>query len=118
MKDPYTYDSIQYAQRRHRTDTIVMANTTRSLLKKGDNFNVTVLEAERQRISTLLRDNGYYYFRPEYITYQADTVRTPGKVSLKVVSSNNVPREALRPWNIGNITVALSRQRIRCFIKI
>lgn len=108
MKDPYTYDSIQYAQRRHRTDTIVMANATRSLLKKGDNFSVTVLEAERQRISTLLRDNGYYYFRPEYITYQADTVRTPGKVSLKVVSSNNVPREALRPWSIGNITVALN----------
>ena len=108
MKDPYTYDSIQYAQRRHRTDTIVMANATRSLLKKGDNFSVTVLEAERQRISTLLRNNGYYYFRPEYITYQADTVRTPGKVSLKVVSSNNVPREALRPWSIGNITVALN----------
>lgn len=108
MKKPYTYDSILYAQRRHRTDTIVMANVTRSLLKKGDNFNVTVLEAERQRISTLLRDNGYYYFRPEYISYQADTVRNPGKVSLKIVPSNNIPREALRPWSIGNMTVALN----------
>ncbi len=108
MRQPYTYDSIRYMQRRHRTDTIVRANKSETLLHKGDNFNVVQLEAERQRISSLLRNNGYYYFRPEYITYQADTTCTPGKVSLRIVPSSSMPREALRPWKIGNITVSLN----------
>ena len=107
MRTPYTYDSIRYMQRRHRTDTIVRQHKVQSLLKKGDNFNVVQLEAERQRISTLLRNNGFYYFRPEYISYQADTTRTPGKVWLRIIPSPGMPREALRPWRLGNITVAL-----------
>ena len=108
MRKPYTYDSIRYMQRRHRTDTIVRSNKIESLLHKGDNFNVVQLEAERQRISSLLRNNGYYYFRPEYITYHADTTRNPGKVSLRIVPSSGMPREALRLWKIGDITVALN----------
>lgn len=107
MRTPYTYDSIRYMQRRHRTDTIVRQHKVQSLLKKGDNFNVVQLEAERQRISTLLRNNGFYYFRPEYISYQADTTRTPGKVWLRIIPSPGMPREALRPWRLGDITVAL-----------
>ena len=107
MRAPYTYDSIRYMQRRHRTDTIVRQHKVQSLLKKGDNFNVVQLEAERQRISTLLRNNGFYYFRPEYISYQADTTRTPGKVWLRIIPSPGMPREALRPWRLGDITVAL-----------
>ena len=108
MRQPYTYDSIRYMQRRHRTDTIVRTHKVQSLLRKGDNFNVVQLEAERQRISTLLRDNGFYYFRPEYISYQADTSRVPGKVWLRIIPSPGMPREALRPWTLGNITVALN----------
>lgn len=108
MRAPYTYDSIRYMRLRHRTDTIVRSHQMASLLHKGDNFNVVQLEAERQRISSLLRNNGYYYFRPEYITYQADTTRHPGKVALRVTPSSGMPREALRSWKIGDITVALN----------
>ncbi len=108
MKAPYTYDSIRYISRNQKPDSILIHNATSSLLKKGDNFNVVQLEAERQRINSLLRDNGYYYFRPEYITYQADTTISPGKVHLKVVPSNKLPEETLHPWKIGNITFSLN----------
>lgn len=108
MRQPYTYDSIQYRQRRHRTDTIVRTHKIQSLLHKGDNFNVVQLEAERQRIATLLRNNGFYYFRPEYISYQADTTRVPGKVWLRIIPSPEMPQAALHPWRLGQITVALS----------
>ena len=40
------------------------------VLHKGDNFSVLKLEEERQRLSTLFRNNGYYYFRPEFITFR------------------------------------------------
>ena len=36
---------------------------------------------ERTRISTLLRNVGCYYFRPDYLTYQADTMMVPNGMS-------------------------------------
>lgn len=108
MNDPYTYDSIQYVPIRHRTDTLIRQYASSTLLRKGENFNVVQLEAERQRISSLLRNYGYYYFRPDFIVYQADTALIPGKVALKVLPQENLPFSVLRPWKIGKISVWLN----------
>ena len=108
MGSPYTIDSILYPRRRQQRDTVIRMETRKSLIHKGDNFNVVQLEAERQRIYMTMRNNGFYYFRPEYVTYKADTFKVPGKVWLKVVPSETLPLVALRPWKIGNITVALN----------
>ncbi len=66
------------------------------------------LEEERQRLSTLFRNNGYYYFRPEFITFRADTLRKPGMVSLQVVPKAGVPADAKKPYYIGNTSVYLT----------
>lgn len=108
MNQPYTYDSIRYVRMRHKMDTLVQNTIGDRLLRDGDNFNVTNLEAERQRITSLLRNNGFYYFRPEFITYQADTIMNPGKVALRVMTKPGLPRAALRPWTIGDISVWLN----------
>lgn len=108
MNKAYTYDSIAYVRLRHRIDTLLQHTYDNRLIKKGDNFNVVQLEAERQRIASLLRNNGYYYFRPEFITYQADTLLQPGKVALRVSTQPGLPRNVLRPWKVGNISVFLN----------
>ena len=107
MNNPYTYDSIWYARSRHRIDTVVQLYSHRRLFNVGDNFNVITLDGERQRIATLLRNEGYYFYHPEYIVYQADTTMTPGKVALRLSRAPSAPRNALQPWKIGNIAVNL-----------
>lgn len=108
VNQAYTYDSIRHIRFRHRADTIMQMYQHRQVIRPGDNFNVMSLEEERQRISTLLRNEGYYYFRPEHIVYQADTTIFPGKVSLRLMRNQNTPRNALRPWKIGNVSVHMS----------
>lgn len=108
MRKPYTIDSIQYPRRRQQRDTVIRMEVKKALIHKGDNFNVVQLEAERERIYTTMRNNGFYYYRPEYMTYKADTFKVPGKVWLRIVPSETLPLAALRPWKIGNITVALN----------
>lgn len=108
MRDPYTIDSIQYPRRRQRRDSVIRTEVWETLIHKGDNFNVVQLEAERQRIYANMRNNGFYYYRPEYMTYKADTFKVPGKVWLRAVPSETLPLAALRSWKIGNITVALN----------
>ncbi|MDH6305724.1 outer membrane protein assembly factor BamA [Parabacteroides sp. PF5-5] len=107
MNHPYTYDSIRYMRMRSPADSLVALHMNKSLLHKGANFNVVDLEQERQRISSLLRNAGYYYYRPEYIVYQADTLMAPGKVWLRVRRAESVPSSALRPYKLGDISVWL-----------
>ncbi|KAA6350300.1 Outer membrane protein assembly factor BamA [termite gut metagenome] len=53
-----------------------------TLLKKGMIFNVNLLDAERQRITNLLINNGYYKFQKDYVTYTADTIRNTYSIDL------------------------------------
>ncbi|MDR3261995.1 MAG: BamA/TamA family outer membrane protein [Tannerella sp.] len=107
MNEPYTYDSIEYRRMQLRTDTLLKLSTGDRLIHVGDQFNVIRLEAERQRIASLMRDNGYYYFRPDYITYSADSTLTPRKVGLRVGLAQDVSPVALRSWKVGEMSVRL-----------
>ncbi|MCI7009850.1 MAG: BamA/TamA family outer membrane protein [Parabacteroides sp.] len=111
MNPPYTIDSIYYVPMRNRVDSLLPRVSGERLIRKGDNFNVVKLQEERERIADRLRDNGYYYFRPEYMLYQADTTITPGKVSLRVVPKEGMPRNALRPWKLGKVDFYLNSYR-------
>lgn len=111
MNPPYTIDSIYYVPMRNRVDSLLPRVSGERLIRKGDNFNVVRLQEERERIADMLRDNGYYYFRPEYMVYQADTTITPGKVSLRVVRKEGMPRNALIPWKLGKIDFYLHGYR-------
>lgn len=111
MANPYYLDSIMYLNYPSRADSLIRATYKQRVLRKGDNFSVLQLEAERQRLSTLFRNNGYYYFRPEFITFRADTLRKPGYVSLQVVPRKGVPVEARRPYYIGKTSVYLTGHR-------
>lgn len=108
MNHGYTYDSIRYTRMRHFTDTLIKETMDQTWLRKGDQFNVVKLEAERQRMAALLRNSGFYYFRPNYFVYEADTLLTPGKVWLQVRRSPGVPPNALRPYRVGNISVYMN----------
>jgi len=102
--EPYILDSIEYNRVLYRTDTLLKLDESERLIKKGDIFNTATLEDERQRIASLMRDNGYYYFRPEYIVYQADSTLEERKISLKTGLKQGIMRSIMRPWKIGDIS--------------
>lgn len=81
--DPYYIDGISYNIPNDTLRRIVLQDTSALLLKNGALFDRNVLESERQRISTQLRNRGYYAFNKEYITYTADTTRSH-KVNLEL----------------------------------
>jgi len=107
LNEPYTIDSIAWRRMQNRGDTLLQLNESERLIQQGDLFNAATLEAERQRISTIMRNNGYYYFRPEYIGFQADSTLSPQKISLRAGLKQGVPRSILRPWRIGDISISL-----------
>ena len=107
LNEPYRIDSIEWRRMQNRGDTLLQLNESERLIKKGDLFNTERLEAENERISSIMRNNGYYYFRPEYILYQADTTQAQNKVMLRAGLKQGVPRSILRPWKIGDMSIRI-----------
>ena len=108
MAQPYFLDSIAYLKYPHYADSLIQSTRSLSVLKSEENFSVIKLEEERQRLSNLLRNHGYYYYRPEFTTYRADTLQKSGYVNLQVVPRNGIPAEAKKQYYIGNTSVYLT----------
>lgn len=102
MRNPYVIDTVTYHGFSERTLRIMEASRRRSLISPGEQFNVLDLDGERTRISDLLRNVGCYFFRPDYLVYQADTTLVPGgHVAMRMVPVAGMPKSAERPFYVG-----------------
>jgi hypothetical protein len=81
--------------------------TATSDVRPGLQYNVDTLVREQERIATALRRRGYWWFRPEYIVYRADTTRVPYGVDLHVDVSRAAPAAALVPYEVGDVDLRI-----------
>ena len=107
---PYEIDSIIYFGNKKPIFKYIDSVARKSpYLKKGEIFCVDSLEAERVRIVNSMRNHGYYYFKPEYIEFLADSLITPGKVALKLSLIPNIPEMAELQYRTGKIETIILR---------
>ncbi|MCH5174514.1 MAG: BamA/TamA family outer membrane protein [Prevotellaceae bacterium] len=105
----YTIRSIQRSSDdSNLRQFICVEDTSRSLLKVGRAFDVNVLNNERNRIASFLRNHGYYKFTKENVRFSADTARnsTEVDVSLRItLHQENGRSEATehKQYVIGNV---------------
>ena len=105
----YMLDSVGYFGFPPEPDSLIHASLSESRVKSGEPFVVSHLDAERSRISTLLRNNGYYYYQPGYASYLADTFAVDGKVQLRFQLASEVPPAVTHKWYIGRISINMRK---------
>ena len=110
LSDPYRIDSIVYLSQPEPLCNFIDSVARKSpYMQKGEIFCVDSLAAERIRIANAMRNRGYYFFRPEYIEFLADSLITPGNIALKLSLAANMPRMARLPYRTGNIYTTVLR---------
>ena len=105
----YQLDSIGYFDFPAEADSLIRLTLDEAAIHKNDPFAVSRLDAERQRISTLLRNNGFYYYQPSYASYLADTFVVDGKAQLQLRMAKDVPVEATHKWYIGKVNINMKK---------
>ena len=109
----HTIDTLCYQNFPFEAQQLIDSTKAEALVKKGDAFDVSALEAERTRISTLLRNNGYFYYQPGYASYLADTLAAPGKAQVKLQFADSLPANVGKRWYIGHINLEMRRQAMQ-----
>jgi outer membrane protein assembly factor BamA len=79
---PYMIRHIAYNIDDLNISDCLQQDSAQSMLFPGMPFDVNVLDAERQRITRLLQNKGYYKFNKDFLVYQADTTRNTYLVDL------------------------------------
>lgn len=115
VSSPYLIDSVIYINDDssplcHFIDSLARRN---EYLRPGERFCVDSLESVRVKIVNRLRNRGYYYMRPEYIEFLADSTIVPHRIALKMELAANTPDLAWRQWRTGKITTYVQRRSKR-----
>lgn len=67
------YRIAEYSTLIEQEEVERIAQSERSLIKVGDIFNTSTLDEERQRVTSAMRNRGYYYFDKSLLAYAADS---------------------------------------------
>ncbi len=79
------------------------ANT---LLKDDAPYNLDLIKAERNRIDQVLKNKGYFYFKPDYLIVVVDSSIGDHKVNMYVrLKKKDIPEEAKNAYSIGDIFI-------------
>ena len=108
----FTLDSVAYTNFPAEIQALIDSTREERLINRGTPLSVAVLDGERNRISTLLRNNGYYYLNPSYTSYLADTFATADKAQLRLQLADGLDEAVLHRWYVGKIDV-LFRKSMR-----
>ncbi|GAB3302335.1 BamA/TamA family outer membrane protein [Hymenobacter tenuis] len=99
---PYTIKEIFFPEGDSLLARAVRATQPASLLKVGDAYNLQTLTNERTRIDGVLKNQGFYYFSPEYILFQVDsTLNNEMNVYLKI--KEKTPEQASKPYLVNRV---------------
>ena len=74
-----------------------------TLLHNGDAYNEDLIGQERQRLETLLKNSGYYDFRAQFISFEADTSFEKNQVRLRLVLAS--PPGGHRRYELRHVTL-------------
>ena len=103
LGEPYLFDSIRYAFPEEQ-DSLIRETKEEPYISRGSQFSTLDLTEEKTRIVNALRNNGYYYYRPEYVRYFADSTNIPYRVTLLVAPDLDMPEKANRQFYFGKVS--------------
>ncbi len=83
----------------------IAATVPNTLLIKGAPFDLDVIKAERQRIDATLKEQGFYFFSPEYLLVRTDSTIGNHLVNMAVVVKPETPENATAIHRINDVYI-------------
>lgn len=106
-KEQYFIDSLEYTAEDGEIDRITQSNLEERLVREGDPFVSKILDSERNRLTNVIQDQGYFTFNRNYILIEVDTFKTGNLADVSYTIKNPADEDMHKKYYIGNITFDL-----------
>lgn len=101
----YKINAINFPADSGNLAAIVNRNQAKTLLKVGDYYDLDVFKNERIRIDNDLKENGYFYFSPDYLILQVDSTIGKNLVNVNIRVKDIAPDAGLKPYTVNRIKI-------------
>jgi outer membrane protein assembly factor BamA len=105
LREPYRFESIGFPKPTSDLAKAISSYQPETLLKKGEIYTLDAVKNERIRIDRNLKEHGYIYFNPEFITIKADSITGNHQIKAEVTVKPETPPESKRPYTIRHIYI-------------
>jgi outer membrane protein assembly factor BamA len=117
---PYTINKISYQVEDTALQKYIDSDTLNCLLKPKASFDIDVMQDERTRIETYIKNKGYYGFSKEYIYFEADSLSKNHSVDLllgvkkyQYKEADGTTKNIGHPkYKLGNIKVVIEKKQV------
>ncbi|MGN6420712.1 MAG: BamA/TamA family outer membrane protein [Pseudobacter sp.] len=100
----YTIDTVRFeVDSSSFIGSSVLSTEPRSLLKRGRPFNLEMIKDERTRIDAALKENGFYFFSPDFLLIDVDSTIGDHKVNMYVMLKQATPQNAKELFTIKDV---------------
>jgi outer membrane protein insertion porin family len=104
-KERYTLDTIVFPDTTDSLSKYINVSLQETLLEAGKGYDLEVLKEERERISSFLRNNGFYYFAPNYLIFELDSNGYRKEIDLYLTVKPSIPQRARQMIKLNNIYI-------------
>jgi outer membrane protein insertion porin family len=101
----YTIKEVTFEKDSSDLTQAILKVAPKSLLKPGAPFDLALIKAERDRIDANLKENGFYYFNPDFLIIWTDSTIGNNQVSLYVRVKPEVPLMGREIYNIRDVFI-------------
>ena len=106
VSKPYVFDSITWTLDSSELSRNILSLKNKSqYVKKGEQFDLESIKAERNYIDLSLKRIGFYYFSPDFIKVYLDTTKGRNLLNVFYTIKSETPRNARYPQVINSVTI-------------
>lgn len=101
----YTINSIHFPADSSNLSLAIAATKKNTLLKKGAPFDLEIIRGERTRIDALLKEEGFYFFGPDYLLLKTDSTVGNNMVDMYLSIKTEIPKQAAQIFKINDVYI-------------
>jgi len=106
---PYYFDTLQISSQPHPwSGELRRVYQEKPIIQAGDLFRKSSVVSQREEISEILKNEGYFYFSSSLLYYRADSSYSNRRVRLSLDLKDNTPKAAIEKFSIDSITINLA----------
>lgn len=103
--DQYKINSVHFPADTDALSLAIAKTANKTLLKKGAPFDLDVIKGERTRIDAILKEEGFYFFSPDYLLVKTDSAIGNHLVDMYLTIKPETPKQSEQVFKINEVYI-------------